>query len=472
MLTEWVGTAASTGTRFAWVSLDANDAEPARFWRHVIAAIARAEPTVGLRSMAALKANPDAITRAVLPVLFEELSTETRPTVLILDDYHRAENSSVDAQLEEFLRYRPRRLQLVVGTRSDPAIGVARLRASGELVEVRAESLRFDATELSAFFRALGVMGLSEKDERRLAEQTGGWPAPLRLAALLMPQQDRGGFIDSFTGGTRQVVDYLTGDVLDLLPVETRDFLLRVSVLRRMCGPLCDAVLETSGSGDLLAELERANLFVSADVEGQWYQQHQLFAGALRLELVRTMPEQLPLLHVRAAEWFAAAGRPRGGHRARHRCPRRADRLAPGDRHRSSRWWRRDARRRSGAGWRPWTGRRPRRIQSWRSSGRWTRAWRTTSTRRWSTSRSRGPGPRRARMPGDPPWGSARTSWRASSPSRQVGRAEPAAHRAVASAPNLIWEGVALAGLGQAQYLNGTSRRSHRHAAPGSGTDP
>jgi len=308
VLTEWIGTAASTRTRFSWVSLDANDAEPVRLWRHVIASLKRAEPGVGHRSMAALKANPDAIARSVLPVLFQELNAGTSPIVLILDDYHRAENPSVDEQLEEFLRYRPARVQLVLATRSDPAIGVARLRASGELVELRAESLRFDVTELSRFFSVVGVKGLSEKDERRLAEQTGGWPAPLRLAALLMPQQDRSSFIDSFTGATRQVVDYLTRDVLDLLPAGTRDFLLRVSILRRMNGALCDAVLGASGSGDLLAELERANLFVSADADGQWYEQHQLFAGALRLELVRTRPDQVPILHSRAAAWFASAG--------------------------------------------------------------------------------------------------------------------------------------------------------------------
>ena len=152
VLTEWFGTAAATGARFAWVSLDVNDAEPDRFWRHVIAALARAEPSVGVRSMGALRANPAAIRRSVLPVLFEELGTATGPTVLVLDDYHRAENPLLDAQLEEFLRYRPTRVQVVVATRSDPALGVPRLRASGELVELRAEQLSFDAAELSQFF--------------------------------------------------------------------------------------------------------------------------------------------------------------------------------------------------------------------------------------------------------------------------------------------------------------------------------
>jgi LuxR family maltose regulon positive regulatory protein len=306
MLAEWVTT--DSGTPFAWVALDRGDAEPVRLWTHVIAALAQSEPEVGNRSLVALRTDPDRITDAVLPVLFDELSEADTSVVLILDDYHLAETIELNAQVEAFLRYRPVRVQVVVATRADPALGVARLRASGELVEVRADSLRFDVSELSRFFEGLGVTGLTDADETRLAERTGGWPAPLRLAALLIPNRDRDAFIDSFTGATRQVVDYLARDVLDLLEPATREFLLQVSVLGRMNGPLCDAVLDTSGSGAVLAELERSNLFVSVDAAGEWYRQHQLFAEALHLELARTRPEHVPMLHGRAADWFAGIG--------------------------------------------------------------------------------------------------------------------------------------------------------------------
>ena len=308
LLAEWIASGTDLDTTFVWVSLDVGDQVPARLWTHVMAALGKSEPEVGQRSMPALRTNPDRISETVLPVLFDEIAAGSGHVVLVLDDFHLAESSAVIEQVQTFLTYRPERLQLVVSTRSDPALGVARLRASGELVEIRADSLRFDAPELSDFFKGVGVRSLSRADERRLAERTGGWPAPLRLAALLIPDQGRESFLDSFTGGRRQVVDYLTGDVLDLLKPQAREFVLQVSILDRMNGPLCDAVTAGFRSGELLAELERANLFVSTDVDAEWYRQHHLFAEALRLELARTRPELVPLLHARAAAWFAGVG--------------------------------------------------------------------------------------------------------------------------------------------------------------------
>jgi LuxR family transcriptional regulator, maltose regulon positive regulatory protein len=307
MLAGWAAEDPSRAA-FAWMSLDSSDADPVRLWTHIIASLQSAEHTEHPQSLAALRAHPDEITARVLPVLFNELGSAEGAVVMILDDYHLAESAAVNEQIASFLRYRPPRIQLVVASRSDPALGVARLRLSDELVEVRAADLAFDSPELAEFFEAAGVTGLSESDKQRLADRTGGWPAPLRLAALLMPDTDHVAFIDSFTGGSRQVVDYLTQDVLDVLAPEVRDFLLQVSVLGRLNGPLCDAVIGTAGSGEMLASLERANLFVSADAHGEWYQQHNLFAEALRLELGRTRPELVPVLHARAAQWFADQG--------------------------------------------------------------------------------------------------------------------------------------------------------------------
>ena len=305
LLAEWVS-AGPPGT-FAWVSLDAGDGEPARFWSHVISALATVEPRVGTGSLGDV-GPPGRILDVALPALFDELSQDGPDVVLVLDDYHRAETPEISAQLAEFLRYRPARVQVVVSTRSDPGLAVPTLRASGELVEVRSDDLRFDDAELSRFFDEIGVTGLSASDEHLLAERTGGWPAPLRLASLLMPDRDRTSFIESFTGASRHVVDYLARDVLETVEPTTRDFLLRVSILDRLNGPLCDAVTGTSGSGKLLAELERANLFMSVDNAGQWYHAHQLFSEALRVELIRTDGPLVPVLHARAATWLEVAG--------------------------------------------------------------------------------------------------------------------------------------------------------------------
>lgn len=306
LLTEWVS--AGPPGMFAWVTLDGGDSDPARFWSHVVAALATVEPRVGRASLAGVGPRPGEIVDVALPLLFDELADAGPDLVLVLDDYHRAETPEISAQLGEFLRYRPGRVQLVVSTRSDPALGVPTLRASGDLVELRADDLRFDDAELSQFFDGIGVTGLTADDERRLAERTGGWPAPVRLASLLMPEHDRSSFIEHFTGASRHVVDYLARDVLERVDPSTREFLLQVSILGRLCGPLCDAVTLRSGSGALLAELERANLFISVDSAGEWYQTHQLFSEALRVELTRTSGPLVPELHARAAAWLEAAG--------------------------------------------------------------------------------------------------------------------------------------------------------------------
>ncbi len=307
MLTEWVATAAAT-TSFAWVSLDAGDAEPTRFWTHIIAALSGSQPTVGHRSMAALRAQPGRVVEIVIPALVEELAACDGSVVLILDDFHLAETLVIDEQLQLFIGYRPAEIQVVVTTRSDPALGIAKLRASDELVEVRADALRFSAAEVSAFFDGVDMNNLMPSSLERLTERTGGWPAPIRLAALLAPAEDRDSFIDSFDGGSRQVVDYLAGDVLDLLTADSRDFLLQVSVLDRLSGPLCDAVTGRVDSGERLAALELGNFFISTDIETQWYHLHHLFAGALRFELSRTQPELVTILHARAAAWLTDVG--------------------------------------------------------------------------------------------------------------------------------------------------------------------
>ena len=225
------------------MSLDRRDTDPVRLWTHLIVALNEVEPRAGTASLAALRARPDQIEEHVLPVLLEELTGDGPDLVVILDDYHLAENPAVDATVEAFMRYRPDRVQLVISTRSDPALGIARLRAVGDLLEIRAADLRFDQREVAQFLAGLGVVGLSDEETSRLAEGTGGWPAPLRLLALLIPEHEPSAFIDSFAGARRPVVEYLTTDVLELLEPDVQDFVLKVSILTRMCGALCDAVV-------------------------------------------------------------------------------------------------------------------------------------------------------------------------------------------------------------------------------------
>ena len=330
LLTAWLAT--PTVRRYAWVSLDPRDIDPVRLWTHVLLALRGVEPRAGEASLAALRASPDQIEDHVLPVLLEELSGAGPDLVLVLDDYHLAETVTVNSTVGAFLRYRPERVQLVISTRSDPALGIARLRSAGDLLEIRAEHLRFDSTEVAQFLTALGVVGLSDDEATRLAESTGGWPAPLRLVALLVQDEDPSAFVDSFAAGTKPVVEYLTTDVLELLEPDVQDFVLRTSILTRMSGALCDDVVGRSGSGKLLAELERSSLFVSVDAGGVWYTQHHLFAEAMRVGAdpnpAGTGPDPSPS----GGPLVRAAGRPGVGDRTRDRLTGRHAR-SPAGRH-------------------------------------------------------------------------------------------------------------------------------------------
>ena len=452
LLTAWLAT--TTFRRFAWVSLDPRDIDPVRLWTHVILALHGVEPRAGTESLDALRASPDQIEDHVLPVLLEELSIDGPDVVLILDDYHLAETVTVDSTLGAFIRYRPERVQLVISTRSDPALGIARLRAAGELLEIRAEHLRFDSNEVSQFLTALGVVGLSDEGATRLAESTGGWPAPLRLVALLVQDEEPSAFVDSFAAGTKPVVEYLTTDVLELLEPDVQDFVLRTSILTRMSGGLCDDVVGRSGSGKLLAELERSSLFVSVDAGGVWYSQHHLFSEAMRLELTRTQQELVPTLHLRAAHWFEQQGDLESAteHAIASRDVTLAARLVATQVEAMA------ARGR-------WAT-----VRSWLAELSWPAAladpelaWvRATSdsfshdldgAEQWLLTARKGAPDAAGAL--SLPLGFRVEMLSALVGVNDVDRAEEAAHRALGLAPGPMWEGAALVGLGQVQYLRG-----------------
>ena len=311
LLAEWLADS-SSGRRAAWVSLDQDDNDPAVFWRYVLAALGKAEPGVGPTELALLGTPQPPPIQQVLTSLLNDLDTPGDHIVLVLDDYHLVESREVQEAMGFLLDHLPSRLHVVIASRADPDVPLARLRARGDLVEVRAAELRFTPEEVATYLN--GAMGLQLTAEQVavLEERTEGWIAALQLAALSMQgRDDVAGFIAGFTGDDRYIVDYLAEEVLQRQPAAVRDFLLQTSVLERLNGSLCDAVTETAGGKVVLEALDRGNLFVvPLDDHRQWYRYHHLFADVLRAHLWDESPELVAELHRRACDWFAANGEP------------------------------------------------------------------------------------------------------------------------------------------------------------------
>jgi LuxR family maltose regulon positive regulatory protein len=309
LLSEWHADP-SERRAFAWISLDAADNDPVRFWDGVLAALRTVSSSIGTSAQAALHSPGTTVEDQVLPLLINELAALPEPLVLVLDDYHVIENSEIHAALELLVERLPSTAHLVLATRSDPPLPLSRLRARGQLTEIRAVDLRFSVTEAGAFLAEAVGVHLDEEEIVRLHERTEGWAAGLQLAGLsLRGRDDHREFIHTFAGDDQQIVDYLGFEVLDRQPAPLRDFLLSSSVLDRLCGPLCAAVTGAADAGDLLRRLERENAFVVAlDSRREWYRYHHLLAELLRTELARTAPELVPGLHRRASAWYLEAG--------------------------------------------------------------------------------------------------------------------------------------------------------------------
>ena len=308
LLAQWA-LGAGEDERFGWLSLDPSDNDPVWFWMYVVAALQKVSPGVGTRAVELLAMGADPV-QVVLPTLLNDLDTIASPMVLILDDYHLVVNRAVHEQMAFVIGRIPANLHLVVATRSDPMLPLARLRASGELAEMRSDDLRFGASEAHHLLNDVLGLDLADADIQLLHQRTEGWAAGLYLAALsLAGRADAPAFVRTFAGDNRHIVDYLMAEVLEGQPPELRSFLLRTSVLGRLSGALCDAVLQTSGSASVLEKIERENLFVvPLDMSRRWYRYHQLFAELLRTELQRSEPDLVAGLHRRAAAWFEAEG--------------------------------------------------------------------------------------------------------------------------------------------------------------------
>ena len=313
LLVEWLAAAearAGTTVRGAWLALDAADNDPARFWRYVVAAIRTALPDVGTDALTVLDESQPPPVEVALTMLVNELAAAELDVVLMLDDYHVIEAPAIHEGMAFLLAHQPGHLHLVLATRSDPPLPLPRLRARGDLVEVRAGDLRFTTDEAASYLNEVMGLDLGPDDVRALEGRTEGWIAALQLAALSMTgREDVSAFIAGFTGDDRYVVDYLVEEVLQRLPPDVQDFLLRTSVLDRMNGSLCDALTGRVDGRQVLETLERDNLFVvPLDDRRHWYRYHHLFADVLRGRLADERPGLVGELHSRAATWHQQAG--------------------------------------------------------------------------------------------------------------------------------------------------------------------
>jgi len=309
IVSEWV---AGCEQPIAWLSLDDGDNDTTRFLMYFIAACQTVTANIGEGLLVALQSPQPPSVESILTNLLNEITTIPENLIFVLDDYHILDSKPIDNALAFLLEHLPPQIHLVIATREDPHLPLARLRARGQLTELRSADLRFTPVEAAEFLKQVMGLNLSAKDITTLETRTEGWIAGLQMAALSMHgHQDNAEFIRSFTGSHRFVLDYLLEEVLQQQSKNIQAFLLRTSILDRLCSPLCDAVLDSpSASGqETLEFLERTNLFiVPLDNERNWYRYHHLFAELLRQRLEQQQPDRVPQLHIRASVWYENHG--------------------------------------------------------------------------------------------------------------------------------------------------------------------
>jgi LuxR family maltose regulon positive regulatory protein len=311
LLVDWMASvSAPGGISTAWLSLDAGDNDPTAFWTYVVTALRTAVPGIGADALGLLDDPQPPPMQLVITTLLNDLAGADVDVVLLLDDYHVIDSLEVQTGMEFLLDHLPVRVHVAISSRADPALPLPRLRARGDLVEVRAADLRFTPGEAAAYLNGAMGLGLTVEDVEALEGRTEGWIAALQLAALSMAgREDVATFIAGFAGDDRYVVDYLVEEVLQRQPESVQSFLLQTSVLDRMTGSLCDALTQHDGGRAMLEALDRDNLFlVPLDDRRQWYRYHHLFAEVLQARLLFEQPERVPQLHLLASKWFAQNG--------------------------------------------------------------------------------------------------------------------------------------------------------------------
>ncbi len=304
LLVEWLARSAAPA---AWLAVDSADNDPTRFWTYVVTALQHLEPSVGASALGLLQARHGAPLEVVLTELVRDLAALDQPLPLVIDDYHLIDATEVHRGVAFLLDHLPPQLHLILGTRADPPLPLARLRVRGQLGELRATDLRLTTPETATFLRDVMGIELSNVQVAELEARTEGWLAGLQLAALSMRgRSDVDAFVAAFTGSHRYVIDYLVEDVLEHESQPVQTFLEETSILDRLTAGVCDAITARADGQEMLERAERQNLFVVAlDDERRWYRYHHLFAGALRQRLGRHSPDRVAELHRRASVWFS-----------------------------------------------------------------------------------------------------------------------------------------------------------------------
>lgn len=310
LLAEWLASSSDSAQPATWLSLDESDNDLALFWSYFIKALQAIRPGLGENTLSLLQSLPATHIESVLTTLINEISTIDHDFSLILDDYHFIDDGAIDAALTFFVEHLPQQMHLVIASRVEPSLPLARLRGRGALTDLRATDLRFTPEEAATFLNGGMGLDLSPGDVASLERRTEGWIAGLQLAALSMQgRDDASAFINAFAGHDRYIVDYLAEEVLQRQDEDVRRFLLQTSVLDRLSGPLCDAVTGQQDSKTLLETLERANLFVvPLDDRREWYRYHHLFADVLLQNAMEETPDLVPALHIRASDWYEGNG--------------------------------------------------------------------------------------------------------------------------------------------------------------------
>jgi LuxR family maltose regulon positive regulatory protein len=305
--------AAHYGCPIAWLSLEETDNEPLSFWSYVVAALRTQEPGIGGTALSMLQAPQPPALMTMLATLINDLTTVQRDMVLALDDFHAINHPTIISSIQFLLDHLPANLHLILAGRTDPPLTLPRLRARRQLIELRDQDLRFTRAEAALFLTRIMGFALQEADIDVLEQRVEGWIAGLQLVALAMRSRaDYSTFVQQLSGSQRFVFDYMQDEVVERQPQEVQDFLLKTSILARLHAPLCQAVIAGSSeqaSQQMLLTLEKANLFlIPLDEERRWYRLHSLFRDVLQARLQATAAELVPLLHQRAARWYAQQG--------------------------------------------------------------------------------------------------------------------------------------------------------------------
>lgn len=307
LVSEWI---AQSQLKVAWFSIDAGDNDPVRFWDYVIAAIQTLYPDIGKQTLTLLHEPQPLPIETILSTLINELSALPDLFAVVLDDYHVIESSAIHDGLAFLVEHLPAQLRLIMTTRTDPPLPLARMRVRSQLLELRSADLRFSPPQIAAFFTDVMGLTLTSEEVTALDTRVEGWIAGLQLAGLaLQGKRDTAEFIASFAGDHRYVLDYLGDEILDRQPDAIQQFLLQTSILERLHADLCDTVTGVGGSYSILEHLERNHFFVVAlDDKRQWYRYHRLFADFLHHRLKLKYPDHLKELHQRASLWFERNG--------------------------------------------------------------------------------------------------------------------------------------------------------------------